>query len=74
MEDNEERIRKLGAAIARCRESEGISQNALSRMLGYDSHAHLSRIETGKRAPSVELLFEIADALDTKVSYFFTDL
>ncbi|MBE6472885.1 MAG: helix-turn-helix domain-containing protein [Coriobacteriaceae bacterium] len=74
MDTNEERIRRLGATIARLREQEGISQAVLTRMLGYSSHSHLSRIENGEKAPSIVALFNIADALDVDVKYFFTDL
>ena len=74
MDLNEETIRRIGEAIARRREEEGISQKALSRMLGYTSHSHLSRIEGGKKLPSVPLLVNLADVLDVDVGYFFADI
>lgn len=74
MGSNAERYRRIGAAIARCREEEGVSQAMLTRMLGFTSHSYLSRIEKGTQEPSLELIFDVADALDVDVKYFFTDL
>lgn len=74
MEAKEERLRVLGSAIARMRENRGLSQAELARRLGYTNHAHLSRVESGKKAPSIEMLFEIADALDVHLSCFFAGL
>ena len=56
-------IRAIGRAIARERERQGISQTQLALMLGYTNHAHLSRIENGKSAPSLQALFAITNAL-----------
>ena len=74
MDTNAERFRRLGATIARLREKEGVSQATLSRMLGHSSHSYLSRIESGEKIPSMTTVFNIADALDVDVKYFFTDL
>lgn len=68
------RLRALGVAIARERERQGLSQEQLSRMIGQTSHAHLSRIESGQKAPNLDMLFALADALDVRVGYFFTRL
>ncbi|HAM16608.1 MAG TPA: transcriptional regulator [Eggerthellaceae bacterium] len=74
MDANDERLLRLGQAIARRRQEAGISQIALSRMLGHANHSHLSRVENGKSAPSMEMMFDIADALDTDIHYFFTEI
>lgn len=70
----EEQLRTLGFAIARQRELKGISQTDMCTMLGYTNHAHLSRIEGGKKAPSLRLILEMADILEISVSTFFVDL
>ena len=43
-----------------------MSQNTLAEKLDI-SREHLAKIETAKRTVSLDLLIEIADALDTKV-------
>jgi len=67
-------LHEIGLAIARARERENISQAELARRLGYTNHAHLSRIESGQKAPSLNMLFSAADALGVKVNYFFTKI
>jgi len=74
MEENDKRLHEIGLAIARARERENISQAELARRLGYTNHAHLSRIESGQKAPSLNMLFSAADALGVKVNYFFTKI
>ncbi len=69
-----QRLEAIGYAIAVRRERKNLSQAQLARMLGYTGHAHLSRIESGKKAPSLEKLFEIADILEVDVSRFFDDV
>ena len=43
-------------------------------MIGKTDHAYISRIECGKQAPSLDVLFDIADALEVEVKYFFTEI
>ena len=43
-----------------------MSQNSLAEKLAI-SREHLAKIETAKRTVSLDLLIEIADALNTKV-------
>ena len=74
MEKNETRLRELGAAIARERIAQGFTQEELSRRIGNSTHSHLSRVESGSRAPSMNMMFNIADVLGKDVSYFFTKI
>lgn len=67
-------LRKLGFAIARLREERNITQSDLATMVGYTNPAHISRIESGSKSPSLLLLFEIADILEVSVKDFFVDL
>lgn len=71
---NVDKIRSLGVAIATERERRGMTQIDLSRMLGFTSSAHLSRIESGKKAPNLITLFAIAEILDIEVARFFSGL
>ena len=66
-------LQRLGITIARLREERNITQTDMATMLGYTSHAHVSRIESGRRTPSLYTLFEMADIMEVSVRDFFTD-
>ena len=68
------RLREIGIAISRERVKQGLTQNELSHMIGLTNHSHLSRIESGKKAASLNTIFDIADALGKDVKYFFTEI
>ena len=74
MDSKATRLREIGIAISRERVEQGLTQEELSHMIGKTNHAHLSRIESGKKAPSLDIIFDIADALDKDVRYFFTEI
>jgi len=60
------KIYKLGRTIYTQRRNLGYSQNSFAELLGI-SREHLAKIETAKRTVSLDLLIEIADALNSKV-------
>ena len=61
---------KIGGVIKALRLKRGLSQEALA--LAVDTAtSNLSRIERGQRAPSLDLLERLAEALDTRVSTLF---
>lgn len=70
----QEQLRSLGFNISRIREDCGVSQIDMAYRLGYTNHAHLSRIESGKKAPSVVTLLRMADILNVQVGEFFENL
>ena len=55
----------LGESIRKARESQGLSQQSLSSMIG-TSKSHLWKIETGRVGASIDTLVRTADALDMK--------
>lgn len=65
---------KLGAAIRRTRERQGISQRKLARMVGSSTHSYIVEIEHGTKSVGFDTVCNIADALGVEVGYFFTDL
>ena len=67
---NEERFRKLGLNIAYYRKEKGMSQMELAEHIGI-SRTHMSRIENNECSPSLDTLFNIADALSVNISEFF---
>ena len=60
----------LGARIKELRKRAGLSQDQLSEKVGVESK-YLSRIETGKRYPSLETLEGIAEALNAEMKELF---
>jgi len=60
----------LGSRIKELRHGRGLSQEQLAEIVDVDTK-HLSRIETGLSAPTVDRLEIIADALDVEVRSLF---
>lgn len=65
-----EKYKYLGLNIAYYRKEKGLSQNALAEMVNI-SRTHMSRIETADCAVSLDVVFEICDALCVKPSKLF---
>ncbi|BCG45666.1 Helix-turn-helix motif [Citrifermentans bremense] len=60
----------LGARIKELRKRTGLSQDQLAERVGIEAK-YLSRIEVGKRYPSLETLESIADALRVEMRELF---
>lgn len=60
----------VGQRLRRLRRTQGLSQRALSTE--HVSYAYISRIEAGRRRPSVKALREIAPKLGVSVHYLET--
>ena len=63
-----DRIKRLGVNIAKQRKIQHLSQNRFAEKLNI-SREHLAKIETAKRSVSLDLLFDIADALMAQRAY-----
>lgn len=59
--------KKVGETIYYFRKQKGLSQEVLSGLAGI-GRSHLSAIERGERKPTLETLFKICTAMDTKMS------
>jgi len=59
---------EFGPILRRLRLEKGLSQEALADRAGMASHAHVSRLESGRKHPTVEMLFRLADALEVPAS------
>lgn len=57
----------VGKVIAEYRGGKGMSQEVLSGLAGI-GRSHLSAIERGERKPTLETLYRLSLALDTKMS------
>ena len=60
----------LGARIKELRKRAGLSQDQLAEKVGVESK-YLSRIEVGKRDPSLDVLGRIADSLQVEMKEIF---
>ena len=65
-----EKYKYLGLNIAYYRKEKGLSQSALAEMVNI-SRTHMSRIETADCAVSLDVVFDICDALCVKPSKLF---
>ena len=69
--DIDQKRRALGEAVRQRRESQGLSQDRLAKMVG-SSKSHIWRIETGRVGVGIDDLARIADALGTQVRDLLT--
>lgn len=65
-----EKYKYLGLNIAYYRKEKGLSQLQLAEMVNI-SRTHMSRIETADCAVSLDVVFDICDALDIKPAKLF---
>lgn len=65
-----EKYKSLGLNIAYYRKAKGLSQSELAEKIDI-SCTHMSRIETAICAVSLDVVFEICDALEVKPSRLF---
>lgn len=64
--------KEVGATIKQIRKERGISQDTLSRKMGFKDHTALTKIETGVNDINSEALIELAKLLEVNVGIFFT--
>lgn len=64
------KYRYLGLNIAYYRKERGLSQESLAELVNI-SRTHMSRIETADCAVSLDVVFEICDALNVPPSKIF---
>lgn len=65
-------IDNLGGVIKNARVKKGISQEQLAEMLGV-TPTHVKHMESGRRKPSVEILFAISDKLNMSLDSLLVD-
>jgi len=64
----------FGSVLRRLRLERDLSQEALAERVGMASHAHLSRLESGHKQPTVEMLFRLADALEVPAAVIIAEM
>ena len=65
-----DKYKYLGLNIAYYRKEKGLSQSQLAELVNI-SRTHMSRIETADCAVSLDVVFDICDALNVKPSTLF---
>lgn len=53
-------MQRFGEKIRRLRQRDSMTLQQLSELLGYSDHTHLSRIESGRKKPSTELVIQLS--------------
>ncbi len=66
-------LRLFGAKLRMLRRAQAMTQINLARTLGLDSHAHITNIEAGRRAPSLDLVLRVADYFQLPVDALIND-
>lgn len=64
----------IGRRIKFYRQQRGLTQMELAAKVGYTSKAAISEIESGKKAPSMDMLQAVADTLKVPVSVLVTPI
>lgn len=70
MNDDSDRLERLGARIKTLREARGLTQEALAELVDVDGQT-IQRVERAKIAPSLARVFGIADALGVSMAELF---
>ena len=66
----EKKYPTFGVVLRRLRLARGWSQEELAERMEMASHAHISRLESGRKQPTVAMLFRAAEALEIKAWEF----
>lgn len=64
------KLKLLGKNICKYRKQKGYTQNELGDLLNM-SREHIAKVETAKRNPSIELIFDLAEKLEINESDLF---
>ena len=54
----------FGTVLRRIRLDQGLSQETLAELLDMETNAYISRLENGKKQPSLEMVYKISRALN----------
>jgi transcriptional regulator with XRE-family HTH domain len=65
-------MKRIGEKLRILRERRGLSVTKLAEMLGV-GHGHISRIESGLKRPSSDLILKIADLFEVSTNQLMRD-
>ncbi len=66
-------MEKFGEKMAILRKQHSMSVRDLARELGYSSHSHVGKIESGKREPSLKFAIKIAQLFNVTIDQLVND-
>ena len=66
-------IQRFGEKLAALRKRRGMTLQELADTLGYRGTGYLSRVETGKQQPSLELAMKVARVFNVMVDQLVRD-
>lgn len=66
-------VQKFGDKLKALRKRQRMTLQELSRALGYADHSYLSRVENGKKSPSIELVLAIAHLFNVTTDQLLRD-
>ena len=67
------KMRRFGEKLRTLRKRQGMTLQELSHALGHADHTYLSRVENGKKTPSIELVLIIAQMFDVTTDELLKD-
>jgi transcriptional regulator with XRE-family HTH domain len=62
----------FGAAVRALRTEGGIAQETLAHLAGVE-RSHMGKVERGEHAPTLAIIFKIADALECSTAVLMTE-
>ncbi len=65
--------KNFGKKLRRLRVGRGLTLKELARALGYSAHGHISELEAGKKAPTVEFVIKAADLFGVSTDELIRD-
>ena len=66
-------MRRFGEKLRILRQRHGVSLRDLATTLGFQSHAHVARIERGEKTPSAEVILKIAEVFQVSLDQLMRD-
>lgn len=64
----------FGIVMRRLRQDRKLSQEELATLMDMTSHAHISRLESGHKQPTLEMVFRLAKALDITATEIISEV
>jgi transcriptional regulator with XRE-family HTH domain len=71
--DTDPQVRLLGAKLTALRRQRGWTQGDVAQRLTSVTQAHISFLEAGRKAPSLDLVLQLADVFDVTTDYLLRD-
>jgi len=66
-------MQRFGEKLRTLRQRRDLSLREFAVVLGFNSHAHVARLETGEKMPSAELVLRIARFFDVPTDQLMKD-